>query len=350
MSVATSPRAQTTFRLPAGVEASAPPERRGVARDGVRLLVVGPAQIRHVVFRDLTDHLDPGDLVVVNTSATLPAAVDGRVGALRIPVHVAAELDDGMWVVEPRQPDNRGPLAGTRRGLAIALAGGRTATLTDPYPVSDAETSRLWRAQVDPATPRLEFLSDHGRPIRYGYLEGSWPLRDFQTVYADEPGSAEMPSAGRPLTRRLLVRMLAKGISVAPVLLHTGVSSPEKHEPPVPEPFQVPDSTACLVRSARLAGRRIVAVGTTVVRALESAVSEEGEVVAARGWTDLVLGPDQPVRVVTGLVTGLHEPEASHLLLLEAVAGADLVQAAYREAVAERYLWHEFGDSMLFLP
>ena len=94
----------------------------------------------------------------------------------------------------------------------------------------------------------------------------------------------------------------------------------------------------------------MVAVGTTVVRALESAVDDCGEPVGRRGWTDLVLGPERPARVVDGLITGLHPPEASHLLLLEAVAGRELVEAAYAEAVAERYLWHEFGDSMLLLP
>jgi S-adenosylmethionine:tRNA ribosyltransferase-isomerase len=169
-------------------------------------------------------------------------------------------------------------------------------------------------------------------------------------VYADQPGSAEMPSAGRPFTAELLVRLMARGVTVAPILLHCGVSSPELHEPPSPERFLVPADTARLVRSASTAGRRVVAVGTTVVRALESAVGDDGRVRASRGWTELVLSPQHPARVVTGLVTGLHAPQASHLLLLEAVAGVDLVRSAYDAAVRERYLWHEFGDSMLFLP
>jgi S-adenosylmethionine:tRNA ribosyltransferase-isomerase len=133
-------------------------------------------------------------------------------------------------------------------------------------------------------------------------------------------------------------------------VLHTGVSSPEAHEPPYPERFTVPEATARLVTGTRSAGRRVIAVGTTVTRALESATDEDGVTAPAAGWTDLVLGPDRPARVVNGLITGLHAPEASHLKLLEAVAGADLVEAAYRRAVAEHFLWHEFGDSMLFLP
>ena len=143
---------------------------------------------------------------------------------------------------------------------------------------------------------------------------------------------------------------MARGVTIAPVVLHCGVSSQELGEPPLPERFAVPEDTARLVNSAVWAGRRVVAVGTTVVRALETVAADWGTVRPGCGWTDLVLGPDRPARVVTGLVSGLHPPEASHLLLLEAVAGADLVQEAYAAAVPNGYLWHEFGDSMLFLP
>jgi S-adenosylmethionine:tRNA ribosyltransferase-isomerase len=194
------------------------------------------------------------------------------------------------------------------------------------------------------------YLAGHGRPIGYGYLAARYPLADHQTVYASQPGSAEMASAGRPFTAELLVRLLAGGVAVAPVVLHAGVSSPERHEPPLPERFEVPEDTARLVNSTRSAGRRVVAVGTTVVRALETAAATDGTVRGSSGWTGLVLGPHRPARVVTGLLTGLHAPEASHLLLLEAVAGAALVGTAYDAAVQQRYLWHEFGDSTLFLP
>jgi S-adenosylmethionine:tRNA ribosyltransferase-isomerase len=197
---------------------------------------------------------------------------------------------------------------------------------------------------------RIAYLHRHGRPIAYGYLRGRFGLGERQTIFADRPGSAEMASAGRPFTDRLVVELAVRGVAVAPVLLHAGVSSPELHEPPAPERYEVPAATARLVNAVRGGGGRVVAVGTTVVRALESAVGDDGRVRAARGWTDLVLSPRRPARAVTGLVTGLHAPEASHLLLLEAVAGADLVRSAYEAAVRERYLWHEFGDSMVFLP
>jgi len=339
----------TTFALPPGAEADAPPEHAGLARDEVRLLVAAPHGLAHTRFHDLPDQLAPGDLVVVNTSGTLPARLPAvRADGRATPLHLSTVLDDGSWVVEVRRPDNGGPDRGVEPGTVLALPAGVRLTLFDGYPGPGA--GRLWRAHPDPDVEPAGYLLRHGQPVRYGYLHGTFPLADYQTVYATEPGSAEMPSAGRPFTAELITRLVARGIPVAPVVLHTGVSSPEAHEPPYPERFRVPEVTARLVTSARAAGRRVVAVGTTATRALETAAGEDGVVRAVAGWTDLVLGPDRPARVVTGLVTGLHAPEASHLRLLEAVAGPDLVEAAYRAAVAEHYLWHEFGDSMLFLP
>jgi S-adenosylmethionine:tRNA ribosyltransferase-isomerase len=340
---------RTTFTLPPDAEAPAPPERHGLARDEVRLLAAGPAGITSARFRDLPGLFEPGDLLVVNTSATLPARVAARrADGVVAPLHVSTTLEDGTWVVEVRRPANDGPDRGVEPGTELALPGGVRVTLLDGFP--DGRPSRLWRARTEPAVVTAAYLALHGQPIRYGYVQGTFPLTDYQNVYATEPGSAEMASAGRPFTERLLVRLLARGIPVVPLTLHTGVSSPEAHEPPYPERFSVPEVTARLVTNTGQAGRRVVAVGTTVTRALESATDEDGVTRPAAGWTDLVLGPGRPARVVTGLVTGLHAPEASHLDLLAAVAGPDLVEAAYRTAVAEHYLWHEFGDSMLFLP
>jgi S-adenosylmethionine:tRNA ribosyltransferase-isomerase len=340
----------TTFVLPAGSDAPSPPEERGTPRDGVRLLAVRPSGADHHVFRDLPGLLEPGDLLVVNTSATLPAAVTATGPRGAQPLHVSTALDDGTWVVEPRLAGSTGPDLRPRRGDVLRLPDGVRAVLVDTYPEPGLTSARLWRTQLAPVPELVAYLGAHGRPIAYSYLDGRYDLAARQTVYAEQPGSAEMPSAGRPFTAELLVRLMAHGVTLAPVVLHCGVSSPELHEPPAPERFEVPPDTARLVRSATTAGRRVVAVGTTVVRALESAVGDDGRVRPARGWTDLVLGPRQPARVVTGLVTGLHPPEASHLLLLEAVAGPALVRVAYEAAVRERYLWHEFGDSMLFLP
>jgi S-adenosylmethionine:tRNA ribosyltransferase-isomerase len=339
-----------TFALPPDAEATAPPEWRGLQRDEVRLMAVRPDGTTTVGFRDVPELLEPGDLVVINTSGTLP----GRLAARRadgvvVPLHWSTALDDGDWVVELRRPDNSGPDLGVEPGTVLALPGNVVITLLAGYP-DPSRPSRLWRARTTPSVPVTGYLQDHGAPIEYGSLRGDLPLAAFQTVYAGEPGSAEMASAGRPFTEEVLVALTTRGVPVVPLTLHTGVSSPELHEPPYPERFAVPEVTARLVNGTRRAGGRVVAVGTTVTRALETATDDDGVTRAAAGWTDLVLGPDRPARAVTGLITGLHEPEASHLQLLEAVAGPELVAAAYDRAVAEHYLWHVFGDSMIFLP
>ena len=327
-----------TFALPTELSAGEPPEARGLTRDGVRLLVAEATAIWHARFRDLGRFLDPGDLVVVNTSATLPAAVD----AGDVTVHFSTPLDDGRWVVELRRPDQSGPVRDAGAGDRIGLP--EAAVLTLESAVSD----RLWTARLSVDVP--PYLHRVGRPITYGYLRGRWPLSAYQTVFAREPGSAEMPSAGRPFTADLVTALVTAGVAVAPITLHTGVSSLESGEPPQPERFRVPASTARLVNLVRAHGGRVIAVGTTVARALESVAAPDGRVHAAAGWTDLVLGPDRPARTVDGLITGLHDPRASHLLLLEAIAGPALVQRAYDAAVSGRYLWHEFGDSCLLLP
>lgn len=328
------------FDLPDELSASAPPEARGLARDEVRLLVASPSGVHHDVFASLGSHLRPGDLLVVNTSGTLPAAVDATRGGRPVVVHFATELDDGAWIVELRAPG--GPLLDGRAGERLDLPGGASLTLLAPAVPGAA---RLWRAAVTVESTVPGFLTSAGRPIRYGYVPREWPLDDYQTVFARTPGSAEMPSAARPFSHALVTRLVTGGVLFAPLLLHTGVSSPEAGEPPQAERFRVPPTTAALVSWVRAQGGRVIAVGTTAARALESAA----ELGVASGWTNLVLGPDRPVRVVDGIVTGLHAPDASHLLLLEAVVGRPLVQRAYDAAVERRYLWHEFGDASLLL-
>ncbi len=351
----------TQFTIPDGGIAMEPAEYRGLERDQIRLLAMMHGNIEHRRFRDLPDLLEPGDLLVVNTSPTLPAALDADLGdgVLR-PLHVSTPLlnsseHDGDWVIEVRRADNCGPEWELSSGTTVTIPCGRSLRLLSAYPDSAASPTRLWRATVSPGVAHAPYLRRYGRPITYGYQARDYPLADYQTVYAldaeSEPvGSAEMASAGRPFTTQLLTRAMARGIAVAPIALHAGVASPESHEPPMPERFAVPEVTGRLVCTTRAAGGRVIAVGTTVVRALETAARPNGAVPATQGWTDLVLGPGRRPRVVDGLISGLHEPRASHLLLLEAVVGPELVAQAYPIAVAERYLWHEFGDSMLFLP
>jgi S-adenosylmethionine:tRNA ribosyltransferase-isomerase len=344
------------FDLPPTREATSPPETRGYARDEVRLLVArGAGDATHTRFMHLAEHLSPGDLVVVNDSATLPAAVDGvRGNGAPVTVHFSGPLPGDhevtVWVVELRPgPRADGPVPDAVAGEHITLPASGRLTLLGAYPSGGLTSRRLWAAHVDVADV-VSYLADHGRPITYSYVERSWPLSDYQTLFATKPGSAEMPSAARPFTPTVLADLVRHGVFVTTVTLHTGVSSMEAGEGPVPERYDVPAATADLVNLTRSQGRRIVAVGTTVTRALETVASSDGVVHAGSGVTDLVLGQKRPARVVNGLITGWHAPGATHLDLLEAVAGRDLVSAAYDQAVAGNYLWHEFGDSCLLLP
>ena len=336
--------------VPPGRIAVLPPERRGVARDGVPLLVATPDHVEHTTVAHLGEHLRPGDVLVVNTSATLPAAVDASWRGRSVVLHLSTRLDDHVWVVELRRPDGRGPVLDAIPGEVVGLPRGATATLLSSTGPGPDGGTRLWRARLDVSGRPMAWLHQHGRPITYGPDAARLSLEDHQTVFARHPGSAEMASAARPFTTRLVTDLVARGIDVAPVTLHAGVSSLELGEPPRPERVRVPATTAARVERARRDGARVVAVGTTVTRALEAAVDRRGRVRSLQGWTDLVLGPDRPAVVVGGLVTGWHEPGASHLHLLEAVAGGALVEAAYRAALDGPYLWHEFGDSALFLP
>jgi S-adenosylmethionine:tRNA ribosyltransferase-isomerase len=331
--------------IAATAEARVPPEARGLQRDEVRLLVADD-RVRHLRFRELAHVLAPGDLLVVNTSATLPAALDvRRADGSRAELHLSSPVAGGdgwRWVVELRRDGER---AGDGvAGEVLALPAGARATLLARH-----LGRRLWVAELSLPAALREYLARHGRPIRYGHVDGAWPLSAYQTVFAAEPGSAEMPSAGRPFTYELLARLLARGIDVAPLVLHTGVSSLEQGERPYPERFRVPEWTAARANLARELGGRVIAVGTTVVRALESAAGADGRVRAAGGWTDLVVTPARGVRAVDGLITGFHDPGASHLDLLAAVAGERRLARVYAEAATRRYLRHEFGDAALLM-
>jgi S-adenosylmethionine:tRNA ribosyltransferase-isomerase len=347
--------------LPASTIATGPPEQRGVPRDRVRMLVARPGGLRHRVAVDLASELRTGDVLVVNTSDTLPAALPGvTADGERVEIHlstldpaagltypVALKRSATRWVVEIR---TAGPLGGDpsyadRSGTAVRLTGGATLTIGAGYPAG-THRPRLWTAELHTPDPLLRWLDGHGSPIRYRYVSRPWPLSAYRTPFADTPGSAEMPSAGRALTSRVFLRLAARGIQTAGVVLHCGVSSLEAGDPPYPEWFEVPAATAATVRTAKRDGRRVIAVGTTVVRALESAARTG----TSSGWTDLVITPDTELTAVGGLLTGWHEPAASHLQLLRAVAGCDLLTGSYREAARSGYRWHEFGDLHLILP
>ena len=317
----------------------------------MRLLVARRADrsISHHTFSELPELLDPGDVVVINISATIPAALPATASdGTAVRVHFATrapQLDDDWRVVEIRSADGTMPHR-LGAGERLELRGGAALDLIAPY----ASGQRLMLARFCCALLVDEYLERNGEPIRYSHVSRPWPLEAYQNVYAVSPGSAEMPSAGRPITRELISRLVAREIAVAPITLHCGVSSPESHEPPFPEWYEVPERTAERIAQARRRGGRVIAVGTTVVRALESAGGPDRCSCARSGWTGLVVTPDCGVSIVDGLVTGWHEPEASHLMMLEAIAGPELLARSYAAALDAGYLWHEFGDSHLILP
>jgi S-adenosylmethionine:tRNA ribosyltransferase-isomerase len=343
------------FVLPSALEAREPAEARGQARDEVRLLVshVDRDELEHVRFTELPRFLRAGDLLVVNDSATIAAALPvTRSNGEHAWLHLSQQLPSGTWAVELRRPLASGsvPLLDASVGEVVSLPAGASARLVAPYGATRADGGvRLWVATLDIAGALHDYLHRVGRPIRYGYVPRDWPLEHYQTIFAREPGSAEMPSAGRPFTRRVLEALARRGVSVAPLTLHTGVSSLEDHEPPYAERFRVPATTARRVNETRASGGHVIAVGTTPVRALESVASADGFVEPGQGWTDLVIGDERGVSAVDGLLTGFHEPRASHLAMLAAIAGRVHLARAYAAALDAGYLWHEFGDLHLLI-
>jgi S-adenosylmethionine:tRNA ribosyltransferase-isomerase len=372
-------RVTLDFTLPPSREAHEPPEARGLPRDGVALMASRGAagEISHHAFTSLPSLLLPGDLLVVNTSATLPAAVPlpggpaarssplpggpaarssplpGEPAARSSPlpgglaVHFSTPRPDGDWLVELRAAGGAAtvPYRGGEAGQRLELPGGAILTLDARF------TARLWRGRLSTAV--VPYLLRHGEPIRYSYVRRPWPIEWYQTVFGTKPGSAEMPSASRPFSPEVVARLVARGITFAPLTLHTGVSSLEGDEDPYPEPYDVPPATARLVNLTRRHGGRVIAVGTTVVRALETAARAAGlsdGVGPSSGWTEHIVTPDTPLLAVDGLITGLHEPRSSHLRMLAAFADTDLLSRCYEAAIDRGYIWHEFGDLHLLLP
>jgi S-adenosylmethionine:tRNA ribosyltransferase-isomerase len=340
-------RAELIFDRPETLAATAPAEAQGKARDAAKLLVSTCSGHQHSTFRHLADYLVAGDVLVVNESATLGASLpaQGSIGSFLL--NFATDYGKGLWVAEPRWSTSQpGPLP-LHAGDVVEVAG-VPVRLISPYP----GLPRLWFVQAQGDIRAA--MAQAGSPIRYGYVKQAYPLEVYQTVFARVPGSAEMPSAAYPFTQRVVNDLEAKGVEIARLVLHTGVSSLEvetdevEAHPLYPEPFSVPAQTAQAVNRAQAEGRRVIAVGTTVVRALETAWNRV-RVEPMQGFTRAYIHPQRGVHVIDGLITGLHDPVTSHLAMLYAIANRDLIHDAYREAVTAGYLWHEFGDSHLIL-
>lgn len=334
-----------------GREARGPVEllTPGAHRDDVRLLVSDQdGRVHHAAFSELDRFLAPGDLLVVNDSATLPAALPGSLGSQELLVHVSSPVPNKSEtrLVELRRPVRIGsePFGRASPGDTIALPDGATLRLARPLPRGIGKPPRLWEADLLTSARLETYLAEHGRPIRYPYVSAPWPLASYQTIFAREPGSSEMPSAGRPFSLKVLRRLQRRGVRLASITLHCGVASLEEDEAPQAESFAVSSRTASLVNATRERKGRVVAVGTTVVRALESAVDAHGGIRQACGFTQLVITRDHRLRAVDALITGLHEPRASHIRILQSLAADTVINDAYAAALAEGYAWHEFGD------
>ncbi len=323
-------------------------------------------RVVHSRFGDLPEFLRAGDTLVVNTSGTMNAALPAeRSDGTPLTVHLSTHLPADLWVVELRSSSGDEPVLDGKSGEVLSLPAGASMVLHTPYLSErrqrDEESNRLWISTLNLPVNLNDYLDLNGSPIRYGYVRESWPASYYQTVYATEVGSAEMPSAGRAFTPELITRLVANGVSVVPLILHTGVASLEDDEPPYEEFYRVPPETAAAINTARTAGRRVVAVGTTVVRALETVTDRDGSTHPGEGWTDLFITPERGIRSVDAMLTGLHEPRSTHLSMLEALvgsvseyplstSGAEHLEVAYSEALKRGYLWHEFGDLHLILP
>jgi S-adenosylmethionine:tRNA ribosyltransferase-isomerase len=354
------------FELPQELEAGEPPEARGLRRDEVRLMVsyLEDDRIVHSRFGDLPKFLTAGDTLVVNTSGTMNAALPAeREDGTPLTAHLSTHLPADLWVVELRSISGDEPVLDGESGEILSLPEGASIVLHTPYLSErrqlDEGPNRLWISTLNLPVNLTDYLDRNGSPIRYGYVRERWPASYYQTVYATEAGSAEMPSAGRAFTPELITRLVANGVSIVPLILHTGVASLEDDEPPYEEFYRVPPETAATINAARTAGRRVIAVGTTVVRALETVTDRDGYTHPGEGWTDVFITPERGIRSVDAMLTGLHEPRSTHLSMLEALVGSRLgyptsgtehLEVAYTEALKSGYLWHEFGDLHLILP
>ncbi len=336
------------FVLPPQLEAHEPPEYRGQRRDHVRLLVIPRTSgaFVHTRFDRLGDYLNPGDLLVVNTSRTLPGLLKAQDAAGQpVEVRLARRQADNTWAALL--------LEGRRRighpGMSLDFGQGFSAEVLAP----DEEMPFLWRVRFDRCCGSLlDQIYRVGLPVHYDYVPEALPLDLYQTIYAGEPGSVEMPSAGRAFSWELLFGLRRKGVDLATLSLHTGLSSTrddalDAAHPVYSEEFEISPTTARAVNSARRNGGKVVAVGTTAVRALETASEPDGNVLPSRGWTHLHIDASHHLRAVDALLTGLHEPHASHLDLLSAFISPRRLQIAYLEAIQRGYLWHEFGDMNL---
>lgn len=344
------------FHLPKSLACAKPTEERGILRGEVRLMVSNRTNdsIAHTTFGEIGNYLREGDVLIVNTSGTIKAALSTRLpNGKEGRIHLSSPLGSNEYLVEVRQvvKNNTKRFYGLKAGDKLPIPLATNVKIIAPHFTQTVEDEhiQLWKVRFDISILIDEYLERYGEPVKYNNINKKYPHHYYQTCFANEMGSAEMPSAGRAFTPQLVNQLLSRGIQFAPILLHTGISSLEVNEKPYPEYFKVSASTASLINLAKAEGRRIIAVGTTAIRAVESTVDKEFKVHAQKGMTNLFITPKRGLKVIDGMLTGMHEPKASHLLMMQALADVTHLSKCYEAAIAEQYQWHEFGDLHLIL-
>lgn len=333
------------FYLPSKLNASYPPEKRGIRRDQVRMMVLNreTGERKHDHFLQLTSYLQPGDMIILNNSRTIPASLQARweSGSYeqdeKVEVRLARRLNHDSWealiLANSVKADDK-----------LIFSSDLFASVTKANEDSPVSTIQFSKKGAD----LLNIIYSIGEPIRYEYINHPWSLNYYQTVFASHPGSVEMPSAGRAFSWELLLNLRQKGIQIEFLQLHTGLSYfEERHNSPTDnfEEYFISEETMERIIRTKNSGKRIVACGTTVVRAIESAARSG----SLSGWTNLYIHPNSSLKLVDGIITGFHEPQASHLDMLTAFVSENYLYEAYQEAIQYSYLWHEFGDMNLIL-
>ncbi|MBS8264235.1 S-adenosylmethionine:tRNA ribosyltransferase-isomerase [Mesobacillus boroniphilus] len=338
---------QHDFYLPSFLNASHPPERRGLRRDQVKMMVLDriTGNVVHDQFIQLEQYLNAGDILVLNNSRTIPAILkgewhrNGKVFGTNVELRLARKKNDSVW-----------------EALIIA----KNVETGDCFKFSEAFAAKVVGEVFKSPLKMIQFtlqgkdlyeeIYSMGEPIRYEYIHHPWNLDYYQTVFASQPGSVEMPSAGRAFSWELLLKLQQKGVKLAFLQLHTGLSyllddeyahSPEDHF----EEYSILHEDMEAIVKAKGSGGRIIAAGTTVVRALETAAANS----TIKGWTNLYITSDYELQLVDGIITGFHEPKASHLDMLTAFIDENMLFEAYNIAIQQHYLWHEFGDINLII-
>jgi len=321
-------------------------------RDRSRLMVVSRHhhEVQHAVFADLPRFLQAGDVLVVNRTKVRPVRLYGRVGRKEVEVLLVSAVSPGVWRVWVRQSKHvRGK---DKVEFPLGIEGRIDQDLTGEYRLrfEHPETADLLVSQFGQMPLPPYILKRRRQSLENGWRDHEW----YQTVYAEEEGAIAAPTAGLHFTEAVLQQLNAAGVEIVSIVLHVGAgtflpvrtASVEDHRL-APEWVRVSSEAAARLHQAKAEGRRIIGVGTTVVRSLETAARHGG---TFEGETDLFIYPGFEFRVVDGLLTNFHLPKSTPLMLVSAFVGRERVMAWYAEALAQAYRWLSYGDAMLILP